>query len=184
MSAVQAERDSTIVTAVFRTRASVERGWRAAVDLGYRREDIELMLSEQTRDQLFSDAAAPRGVGAKADEVIEERSAAQKLGGPTGGHIGVIAPVLAGIGTLLLIPGGILAAGPAAIALGAAGAVGLAGGVITALTNWGVPKARVEVYENAIRDGGVLLGVKPRSPEHAQMLVDAWRASGGELVHS
>lgn len=183
MSAAAADYDPSIVTAVFRTRADVERGWRAAVDLGYRNADIELMLAEKTRDRLFGEATAS-GVSAKAQQVIEERSAAEKLGGPTGGHIGVIAPVLAGIGTLLLIPGGILAAGPAAIALGAAGAVGLAGGVITALTNWGVPRARVELYENAIRDGGVLLGVRPRSREHAQMLVDAWRASGGELVHS
>lgn len=183
MSAAYAEHDSSIVTAAFRTRASVERGWRAAVDLGYRHEDIELMLSEETRDRLFSDAGSG-GVSAKAEEVIEERSTAEKLGGPTGGSIGVIAPVLAGIGTLLLIPGGIVAAGPAAIALGAAGAAGLAGGIITALTNWGVPKARVELYENAIRDGGVLLGVKPRTAEHAQKLIDAWRASEGELVHS
>lgn len=183
MSAAQLEHDPAIVTAVFRTRANAERAWRAAVDLGYRSENIELMLSEKTRDRLFGDAASG-GMSAKADEVVEERSTAEKLGGPTGGHIGVIAPVLAGIGTLLLIPGGILAAGPAAIALGAAGAVGLAGGVITALTNWGVPKGRVELYESAIRDGGVLLGVKPRSREDAQSLMEAWRASGGELVHS
>lgn len=178
-----AEYESSIVTAVFRTRADVEQGWRAAVDLGYRSEDIELLLSEQTRDRLFGDAR-PSGITAKANEVVEERSAAEKLGGPTGGHIGVIAPVLAGVGTLLLIPGGILAAGPVAIALGAAGAVGLAGGVITALTNWGVPKGRVEIYEKAIRDGGVLLGVKPRSQEDADKLVAAWQASGGERVHS
>jgi hypothetical protein len=174
----------SMVTALFRSRDAAERAWRAAVELGYRSEDINLMLAQETRERMFG--VSPRSsIGVKAAEAAREPAeGADKVGGPTGGHIGMIAPVVAAIGTLLLIPGGILAAGPAAIALGAAGAVGVAGGIIGALTNWGVPKARVEIYEAGIREGGVLIGVKPRSAADATKLVSQWRAAGGEQVHS
>ena len=173
-----------MVTGLFRDRASADRAWRAAIDLGYKREDINLMLSEETRERMFG-GEQNTGLSAKAAEAAEEPTAgAEKVGGPTGGNIGMIAPVLAAVGTLLLIPGGIIAAGPVAIALGAAGAVGVAGGVIAALTDWGVPKGRVELYEAGIRKGGVLIGVKPRSEDDAQELANVWKASGGELVHS
>jgi hypothetical protein len=142
------------------------------------------MLSEETRERMFG-AEHTAGLSAKAAEAAEEPTkGAEKVGGPTGGHMGMIAPVLAAVGTLLLIPGGIIAAGPVAIALGAAGAVGVAGGIIAALTDWGVPKGRVELYEAGIRDGGVLIGVKPRSEDDAKHLIDAWKAGGGQLVHS
>ncbi|MGH8176353.1 MAG: hypothetical protein ACREV5_08845 [Steroidobacter sp.] len=173
-----------MVTGLFSERADAERAWRAAVDLGYRRDDISLMLSEETRTRMF---AGEQGVGlsAKAAEAAKEPAkGAGKIGGPTGGHVGMIAPVLAAVGTLLLIPAGIIAAGPIAIALGAAGAVGVAGGLVAALTDWGVPKGRVELYEAGIREGGVLIGVKPRSEQDTKKLVEAWTACGGELVHS
>jgi hypothetical protein len=173
-----------MVTGLFKDRSSAERAWRAAVDLGYRSDDINLMLSEESRAQMFGSEQSA-GLSAKAAEAAETPSkAAEKMGGPTGGHVGMIAPVLAAVGTLLLIPGGVIAAGPVAIALGAAGAVGVAGGLVAALTNWGVPKSRIELYESGIRNGGVLIGVKPRSEEDANKLVEQWKASGGELVHS
>lgn len=184
MSARPDDKPPAMVTGLFKRRESAERAWRAAVDLGYRSDDINLMLSEETRDRLFR-GEHRAGLSAKAAEAAEEPArGAEKMGGPTGGHVGMIAPVLAAVGTLLLVPGGIIAAGPVAIALGAAGAVGVAGGVIGALTNWGVPKSRLELYEQGIRDGGVLIGVNPRTEGDSRKLVDAWKASGGELVHS
>ncbi len=184
MNAAASTERVNMVTGLFSERADAERAWRAAVDLGYRSDDINLMLSEDTRTRMFAGEQGA-GLGAKAAEAAKEPTkGAEKIGGPTGGHVGMIAPVLAAVGTLLLIPGGIIAAGPVAIALGAAGAVGVAGGLVAALTDWGVPKGRVELYEAGIREGGVLIGVKPRSEQDAKKLAEAWKASGGELVHS
>jgi hypothetical protein len=108
---------------------------------------------------------------------------ADELGGPTGGAMGTIAPVLAAVGTLALIPG-IAFAGPIALALAAAGAVGLAGGLIGALTNWGIPEHRIHQYEAGIRGGGILLALQPRSDDDARELERRWNACGGELVHA
>ena len=78
----------------------------------------------------------------------------------------------------MLVPGLVLA-GPIAIALTAAGAVGVAGGLIGALKDWGIPQDRVKEYESAVRKGAILFGVKTRSDEDAQKLEQQWRAEGG-----
>jgi hypothetical protein len=108
---------------------------------------------------------------------------AQELGGPVGGTMGTLAPVLAAIGTLLLLPG-IVIAGPIAVALTAAGAVGVTGGLIGALTHWGIPKDRVEDYEGEIRSGAILMGVKTRSEDAARHLKGMWQSCGGQRIGS
>ena len=174
----------SVVTALFRSRASAERAYRSAQSLGYDAENINVIMSDETREREFE--GGNTALARKATESAPESSpSAEELGGPVGGTVGTIAPVIAALGTLLLIPGlGLVAAGPVAIALTAAGAVGVAGGLIGALTQWGVPKSRVEEYEAAVRRGGILLGVKTKSQDDAAQVVRAWREAGGELVQS
>jgi hypothetical protein len=176
-----------MVTGLFTSKENAERGYRSATRLGYETSDIDVLMSEETRNRYFSP-----GHHTKTDlssdsinDTAEDGKSADELGGPAGGTIGTIAPAVAGVGTLLLVPVlGVLAAGPMAAALTAAGAVGLAGALIGALTKWGIPERRVEEYEQGIRAGGILMGVRPRSDEDASNLVREWQASGGELVHS
>jgi hypothetical protein len=176
-----------MVTGLFTNKESAERAYRSATRLGYEDSDIDVVMSEETRNRYFS-----LGHDTKADlsghatkDTAEHGKSADDLGGPVGGTIGTVAPALAGVGTLLLVPVlGVVAAGPIAVAMTAAGAVGLAGALIGALTKWGIPQQRVEEYEQGIRAGGILMGVKPRSTKDASDLVREWRASGGELVHS
>jgi hypothetical protein len=174
------------VTGLFADKKSAERAYRAAIQLGYADADIDVVMSEETRNRYFSHQHASKSdLSSHATEDTAEHKAADELGGPVGGTIGTIAPALAGIGTLLLVPVlGVVAAGPIAVSLTAAGAVGLAGALIGALTKWGIPQGRVEEYEQGIRAGGILMGVKPRSPKDASDLVREWQASGGKLVHS
>jgi hypothetical protein len=175
------------VTGLFTSKESAERGYQSATRLGYEDSDIDVLMSEQTRNRYF-----PAGHDTKTDlsgtaskAASEDGTSAEDLGGPTGGTIGTIAPALAGVGTLLLVPVlGVVAAGPIAVALTAAGAVGLAGALLGALTKWGVPERRIEEYEQGIRAGGILMAVKPRSDQDASDLVREWQASGGKLVHS
>jgi hypothetical protein len=174
-----------MITALFRSRDCAERAYRAAIELGYRESDINVVLSEAARQRHFG-TQTETALSSKAKESTEEAvRAADELGGPTGGTIGTIAPAVAALGTALLIPGlGILAAGPVTVALTAAGAVGVATGLIGVLTDWGIPRGRIEEYEAAIRDGGILIALKTRSKEDAVRLAQAWRTSGGEFVQA
>jgi hypothetical protein len=177
---------ASMVTGLFTSRESAERGYRSATRLGYENSDIDVLMSEETRNRYFSPGHDTKtDLSSNATKDAEDGKSADKLGGPAGGTIGTIAPALAGVGALLLVPVlGVFAAGPIAVALTAAGAVGLAGALIGALTKWGIPERRIEEYEQGIRAGGILMGVKPRSDEDASNLVREWQASGGELVHS
>jgi len=168
---------SRFVTAVFRSPDAAERAYRAATALGYKDEDINLVVSDETRDRLVSDARHPK-LSSNAAESAEKPVKGADLGGPTGGTFGTIAPVIAAVGTAVLIPG-LVFAGPIAIALTAAGAVGVASGLVGALKDWGIPQERVQDYETSVRDGAILLGVKARSDEEAQRLEQAWRQEGG-----
>jgi hypothetical protein len=172
--------DEKMVTALFRDRDSAEAAYRTAKGLGYETTDINLVMSEETRRGWFAADPQSRALKEKTSEEAEEPQGSE-LGGPAGGTLGTIAPAVAAVGTLLLIPG-IVLAGPVAVALAAAGAVGVTGGLIGALANWGIPKDRVQQYEGDIRNGAILIGVKERSPGDADRLASAWAAAGGEIV--
>ena len=64
----------------------------------------------------------------------------------------------------------------------AAGAAAVTGGLIGALHDWGIPKERIDRYEAAIKDGGILLGVKARSENDAQLFEREWQAIGAEQL--
>jgi hypothetical protein len=170
--------DSIMVTGLFRDGESAELGYQIVSERGYGTGDINVVMSDDTRKRYFSgDRQIDTEMGSKAAEGGE-------LGSPIGGTIGTIIPVVVAAG-LLAIPGlGWVAAGPVAVALAGAGAAGVAFGLIAALSDWGIPEERAQQYEAGIRDGGILLGVKPRSDEDARFFEQQWKASGGQYVHS
>jgi hypothetical protein len=175
---------AALVTALFKDGSGVERAYQAALARGYSPDEINLVLSEETRRRHFTVDQVPSELAEKAAEATEKKpSAAKELGGPTGGTAATIAPALAAAGTAALLPG-LIIAGPVAIALTAAAAVGITGGLIGALTNWGIPKSRVEQYEQSIRDGNILIGVEARSAEDARQLQADWAAAGGRSVET
>ena len=167
-----------MVTGLFRDSKSVERAYQSVVQRGYDTGDIHVVMSDDTRRRYFSDdRQINTELGRKAAEGGD-------LGGPTGGTIGTLIPVLVA-GAFLALPGlGLVVAGPIAAALAGAGAAGLAVGLIGALSDWGIPEERAQQYEAGIHDGGILMGVKPRSDQDARHFVQQWKAIGGQHVHS
>lgn len=97
-------------------------------------------------------------------------------GAKTGGLVGGIIGLLAGVG-ILTIPGlgALLIAGPITAALGLTGAVGttasgaitgaLAGGLIGALRNLGVEEEVAQRYEERVKSGDILIGVDTTEDE-------------------
>jgi hypothetical protein len=175
--------DARMVTALFKDRDSAERAYLAAGGLGYDKADITVVISAEARKRHFPDEGPTSELSEKASEVTTKTPEGADLGGPVSGTVGTLAPAAAAAGAALLIPG-IIFAGPVAVALAAAAAVGLTGGLVGALAKWGIPAERVQEYEVGVREGGIVLGVKARNSEDASRLENAWSSTGGQLIHS
>jgi uncharacterized protein YjbJ (UPF0337 family) len=164
------------VTGTFRDRDSAERAYSSLTGRGYSQDDVNLLMSDETRKKYFDDDAKS-GLGSKA---LEGAGA----GGAIGGTLGAILAAVAAVGTSLAIPGlGIVIAGPIAAALAGAGAGGLTGGIIGALVGAGIPEDRAKLYDEDIRKGGIVMGVNPRSEEDASYFEQEWRNSKGENIY-
>jgi len=138
----------------FPTRTEADHAITALEGLGYEASDISVVAKEgePTTDTdghtVASDAA-------------------------TGGVIGGVAGLLAGVGAIPALAG-LLFGGPIAAALGLVGAAattvsgivtgGVVGGLIGALRKVGIDEEDARRYEATINNGGVVLGV-PVSPE-------------------
>jgi hypothetical protein len=161
--------DRPLVTGLFTDRESAERGYNALTERGYKPEDVNLAMSDETRKKYFAGTGQQTELGSKAAE-------GAGVGGAIGGTLGAIAAALAAVGTAVTIPGlGLVIAGPVAAALAGAGAGAAAGGLVGALVGWGIPEERVKRYDEGIRQGGILMGVRPRSEEDAAYVQDTWR---------
>jgi hypothetical protein len=121
---------------------------------------------------------APAGDGSALDKAAE----GVDLGGPAGGTLATLFTAAAAVGTFLLAPG-LFIAGPVAAALAGAGAAAVASGLVGALHDWGLPQDRIQGYEAALKAGGILLGVKPKTEEDAQLIERQWKAIGAERRH-
>lgn len=170
-------RNSRMVTALFNDRDSAERAYQSVSDMGYDRNDVNLVMSDETRKKHFSGSGTQTELGNKAAE-------GAGIGGAIGGTLGAIAAALAAVGTSIALPGlGLVIAGPLAAALAGAGAGGITGGLVGALIGAGIPEERVKHYEEGIKNGGILMGVTPRSDEDALRFEQEWSRSNGQHVY-
>ncbi|MBG6082523.1 hypothetical protein IWX58_004210 [Rubrivivax gelatinosus] len=167
-----------VLTGLFRDREAAERAYQGVIDRGYGADDVNLVMSDETRQQHFGSASAPRTeLGTKAAE-------GAGIGAGIGGAVGAVAAALAAVGTTIALPGlGLVIAGPLAAALAGAGAGGAAGGLLGALIGWGIPEERVKQYESGLREGGILMGVRPRNAEDADWFEQNWRAANAEGLY-
>jgi uncharacterized protein YjbJ (UPF0337 family) len=168
--------DRRWVTGTFRDRESAESAYNSLTGRGYSQDDVNLLMSDDTRKKHFGDDANT-DLGSKAMEGAGAGSA-------IGGTIGAILAALVTVGTSVVIPGlGVVIAGPIAAALAGAGAGGLTGGIIGALVGAGIPEDRAKLYDEDIRNGGIVMGVNPRSDDDAAYFEQEWRKSRGENVY-
>ncbi len=159
-----------VMTGLFPDRDSAERAYQGVVDRGYSKDDVNLVMSDETRQRHFSGGqASTTELGSKAAE-------GAGIGAGIGGTVGAIAAAVAAVGTSIALPGlGLVIAGPVAAALAGAGAGGAAGTLIGALIGWGIPEERVKQYETGIQQGGILMGVRPRNDDDADHLSRQWQ---------
>src|SRR5688500_7509984 len=168
---------SGLVTGLFPDRDSAERAYGSLIERGYSQEDVNLIMSGETRKKHFAVDGRETELGSKALE-------GAGTGAAIGGTVGATLAAIAAIGTTLALPGlGLLVAGPIAAGLAGAGAGGATGGIIGALIGAGIPEERVKHYEKGLKEGGILMGVTPRSDEDAEYFEREWKGYRGEEVY-
>ena len=165
------------VVGLFDTAAEAQSVVQELVNSGFERADISL-VANNAKGQYGN----YKEVGADSSSAAEGAGAGAVGGGVLGGVLGL----LVGVGALA-IPGigPVLAAGPLAAALGAAGASTLvgagigaaAGGIIGALVGAGIPEEDAGFYAEGVRRGGTLVLVKS-SDDMAQRAYDTMRRYG------
>ncbi len=135
----------------------------AAVDrlhrLGYQQDEIGVMMDDKTREKAFASV-----VNAKGSEGLA-------AGGVIGGVLGAIVAGVTATGSVAAIvgTGGLaapLVAGPLAAAFAGLGVGAAGGGIIGGLIGLGIGESRAKQYEKGLREGGILVAVRPKSREH------------------
>ena len=161
--------DSTLMTGLFPDRASAERGYNVLSERGYSHDDVNVAMSDGTRKKHFTAAGTKTELGNKAAE-------GAVVGGAIGGTIGAIAAAVAAVGTsMMVLPGlGLVVAGPLAAAIAGTGAGAATGGLVGALVGWSIPEERIKTYEEGLKNGGILMGVKPRNAADAEYFHSTW----------
>lgn len=159
-----------LFTAIFRDHVSAEQAYQSISERGYDEREIDLIMSDETHKRFFANDRKSRFAPDKAADGLDDNT-------------GAISAAVTAIGTSLVIPGvGLIVAGPAAAAL--TGSSPGAGGLIGALIGRGVPEARVEHYEQEIKEGGILIGIQTQSDRDAQYFEQQWKSNRGEHVGS
>ncbi len=167
-----------MLTGMFRDRQTSESAYQSLRDRGYSEDEINVVMSDKTRDNQYGDNTPDTELGSKALE-------GTGVGGTIGATLGAVIGGIAAVGTSLAIPGlGLVIAGPIAAALAGAGAGAVTGGLVGALVGWGIPEDRAKLYETGINEGGTVLGVTPRSTEDADYFENEWKTNyRGEHVY-
>ena len=170
-------RDGGSMSGMFRDRNSAEKAYESLHSRGYSKNDVNLLMSDETRKTHFGDDTVHTDLG---DKAMEGAGVGSAIGGTAGAIIGAIAA----IGTSVALPGlGLIIAGPLAAALAGAGAGGLTGGLVGALVGSGIPEEHAAEYESGIKDGGIVMGVKPRNAEDAKYFEDEFRRHNGDKIY-
>ncbi|MBD2766331.1 hypothetical protein IC235_00310 [Hymenobacter sp. BT664] len=165
------------MSGIFRDRNSAEQAYQSLSSRGYGKDDVNLLMSDETRKTHFGDNSTHTDLG---DKAMEGAGIGSAIGGTAGAVIGAIAA----IGTSVALPGlGLIIAGPLAAALAGAGAGGLTGGLVGALVGSGIPEEHAAEYEQGIKNGGIVMGVKPRNAEDAKYFEEEFRRNNGDKIY-
>jgi hypothetical protein len=128
-------------------------------------------MTDEARKQHFAGGATSE-LGNKA---LEGAGVGAGVGAVTGGALAAIAAA-----ATVAVPGiGLVVAGPIPAALAGAGAGAVTGGAIGALVGAGIPEDRIKEHESGLKEGGIVIGVKPRTAEDEAYFVRKYARADG-----
>ena len=144
---------SSIISATFKTRMAAESALERIEALGVTNDQLSLVVTDETRGNSFN---------------IEESSKTDEgaaAGATAGGLIGAVLGSLT-TATAIAIPGlNLVVVGTAVSALAGLGACATTGGLLGALVGAGMSKHEAKIYEDEIKNGSILIAVKPEDGE-------------------
>ncbi len=161
---------SKTVVGVFNNIADAQNVVRDLENVGFLREDISIVANQQLHgaDQTTTSGDLPAG---GTSDVATDAGIGAALGGVGGLLLGFAGLAVPGIGPVLAI-------GPIVAALSGAGIGAVAGGIIGALTESGVPEAEALHYAESVRRGDVLVTVRTASENSAEQARGIMDSSG------
>jgi hypothetical protein len=168
--------DDGVIMALFNSPRTVESIYEELLESGYKKEDIDLVMSPDTQSKYLSNVKSSDNTnfGNKSVEALG-------IGAAIGGSVGALAAALVAAGTTLTIPPlGIIVSGGLAASLAGAGAGAAAGGIIGTLVGLGIPDEQAKILSEGVKKGGIVMAVKTRSDEERQELNNKW----SELQHN
>jgi hypothetical protein len=167
-----------MVSAVFRNRAHSEEAFDYLYGLGFTDSEINVLMSDQTRARYY-----PAGKDDNKHEAGNLATEGMGVGGAVGTAVGASIAAIIAIGTTVAIPGlGLVVAGPLVAALAGGGAGAVTGGLVGTLIGAGMTEQNASAYEAALREGGIAIGVHPRTDDQADDIKERFEELGGENV--
>lgn len=140
--------DFTVMTAVFRNAFDADQAIARLRRDMFLPGDISVLASNSTSEHAFAVQT-----GSKAGE-------GAAIGAGVGGALAAIIAGLTAVGVVASGGIGLVAAGPIVAALAGAGAGATAGGLVGGLIGLGVPEHEAKYYDDVVKEGGILVGVK------------------------
>lgn len=154
----------TMVTGVFRDRTAASHTYNWLLARGYRPDEVNVLMTQRTRAGFDSERDGQIKAGTKTAEGMA-------AGGILGTAMGAGVAAIAAIGTSIVVPGlGWVVAGPIFAALAGGGAGAVAGGALGALIGLGISESNATAYEEALRNGGIVIGVVPRNSNDSNVI--------------
>jgi len=166
-----------MVTAVFRTRTDAQTTYEWLRQRGYSSQEINVLMSEGTHAAFLSTEAKEHKLNAGS-----EAAEGVGIGGAIGTTVGATLGAILAIGSMVAIPGLGMVAGPIVAALMGGGAGAVTGGLIGGLVGLGIPESNAKAYEEALRDGGVVIGVVPQAAKEVAPIKTYFEEHHGENV--
>jgi hypothetical protein len=170
-----------MVTAVFRDRLNAQSAYDMLRNRGYLDSEINVLMSDKTRSAYLTGDEAKQKLHA-GTMAAEGAGIGGAVGTAAGATAAAIAAAVAAVGSVV-VPGlGLVVAGPLVAAFAGGGAGAVAGGVIGILVGAGIPEDNAKAYHEALRVGGVVLGVVPHSGDDAGKLKEQFKNLQGEDI--
>lgn len=159
------------VAGIFDNTIAADRAVSSLMDEGFHKDDISLIMSDKTRDTLFS----------STDDEANRVAKGGIVGAALGGSFGAILAGLTTVGIIVLPGGSLLAAGPIIAALYGAGAGGAIGGLSGALISAGFAADEANRYEEEIKNGKAVVIVHAGDEDRAVVAEAVLSTSGATI---